>query len=148
MRVSSRWMTPSLGLGWSGKLAPMPIAYVPATTPKSRVPCQTGSGGPRDVICHGAAHHERPGARVQPHHAAAHPAIEQGRADGDEPAGARIGIALEEQARQHAAHAVPHDVKRFPVRLGKKLLQAREVVVQAVAHGVVLELPHAITGLP
>ena len=51
-----------------------------------------GIGGARDVVGDGAADQQAADVRMQPQEAAADPAIEQRRADGDEAARTRVGV--------------------------------------------------------
>jgi hypothetical protein len=77
----------------------------------------------------------------------ADPAVEQGRADGDEPAGPGIGLQLEGVPDQDTAHAVPDDMNCRPFGLLDEFLEQEHVFVQALEHRLVLEEARAVTKL-
>ena len=103
-----------------------------------------GIGGTCDVIGDGPSDHEAAKPGMKPIKAAADPAVEQRRADGDEAAWARIGILLEDLAHENAAHAVGHDVDDVAFRAGEEFLQATSVFVEALHHGAIPELADAV----
>ncbi len=60
----------------------------------------------------------------------------------------RIGILLERQPRQHAAHAVPDHMHHIALRLAYKFPQPAHVLIQPQHHRAVAELPDLITEPP
>jgi hypothetical protein len=82
---------------------------------------------------------------MQLDHAMCRPAVEKGRADRHQPARARIGHALEDVPREHAAHAVADDMDDVALRFRDELFQPRHVLLQPGEHGVVMELPRGVT---
>jgi hypothetical protein len=76
--------------------------------------------------------------------AARDPAIEEGRPERNQPAGAGIGIALEGVTDENAAHAVADDMEGLAGRGQDEFTEAGNVFVQAAKHGKIMELANAI----
>lgn len=100
-----------------------------------------------DVVMDGFAE-EAGAAVVESADAMADPAIEEGRADGDESARSRVGRVLEDLPDEDAAHAVADDVEDIPVGFPDEFLQGARVVVEAAEHGVIVELARPVAELP
>jgi hypothetical protein len=72
--------------------------------------------------------------------AAGSPAIEEGRAERNEPAGAGIGVKFEGVTEEDAAHAMANGVEGFAGGEANEGTEAAEIFLQAMDHGVVMEL--------
>ena len=101
----------------------------------------------RDVVGDGPPDQEAADPAMHPVKAAAHPAVEQRRADGDEASGPGIGILLEDLPDQDAAHAVADDVEGVALGLVEELLESAHVFVEALHHGPITKLAHAVAEL-
>ena len=110
-------------------------------------PAPDGLARPFEVVADGLAVEKvRPG--VESGDASRDPAIEKGRAERDEPAGAGIGIIFEGVANEDPAHAVADGVDDRAGRGLDEGAEAADVFLHAQKHGVVMKLADAIPQTP
>ena len=102
-----------------------------------------GIAGTVEVIADGFAM-EKMAVLMKAGDAAGNPAIEEGRAEGDEAAGAGIGVFFEGVAEEDAAHAVADGVEGFAGGGLDEGAEAADVFGEAAEHGVVMKLADVV----
>lgn len=100
-----------------------------------------------DMVVHGAPDQLETDVRFGAGVTMADPAIEEGGADGDEPARSRVGHFLENVPDKDAAHAVADDVNHLALRFADEVPELEHIFLEASPHGGIPELARLVTEL-